>query len=196
MPLIPGSTKPDAAPVASTRYLPAGAAGNVGFLPHPVGLGVVAGLRPLELFCPLEVSISGRAQARRDFVDGHINSGGIVQLRRIGPSTRALAAAPIRMAICCALGVAPIRKPVLRSCEVVPPFDAAIQTIPPTESAVTNAVPPVRRHRKMRHVSSSVATVIPEIGLDDEPISPVSRDETVTKRKPNRTMSIAPRIFM
>ena len=39
--------------------------------------------------------------------------------------------------------------------------------------------------RKIRQVSSSVATVMPEIGFDDEPISPVSRDETVTNRKPN-----------
>lgn len=43
-----------------------------------------------------------------------------------------------------------------------------------------------------RQVSSSVATVIPEMGLDEEPISPVSREETVTKRKPNSTMNKAP----
>ncbi len=30
---------------------------------------------------------------------------------------------------------------------------------------------------------------MPEIGFDEEPISPVSRDDTVTKRKPNRTIS-------
>ena len=29
---------------------------------------------------------------------------------------------------------------------------------------------------------------MPEIGFDDEPISPVSRDETVTKRKPKMTI--------
>ncbi len=50
--------------------------------------------------------------------------------------------------------------------------------------------------RKIRQVSSSVATVMPEIGLEDEPISPVSRDDTVTKRKPNSTMSSAPSRFM
>ncbi len=43
----------------------------------------------------------------------------------------------MRIAICCAFGVAPTRKPVLRSCEVVPPFDEAMQTMAPTESAVT-----------------------------------------------------------
>ena len=36
-----------------------------------------------------------------------------------------------------------------------------------------------------------MATVIPEIGLEDEPISPVRRDETVTKRNP-KTMMIGP----
>ncbi len=46
----------------------------------------------------------------------------------------------------------------------------------------------------MRQVSSSVATVIPEIGFDDEPISPVRRDETVTKRKPKAMIITAPRM--
>ncbi len=35
------------------------------------------------------------------------------------------------------LGVLPTRNPVFRSCEVVPPLDAAMQTIAPTDSAVT-----------------------------------------------------------
>ena len=47
------------------------------------------------------------------------------------------------------------------------------------------------RTTKIRQVSSSVATVIPEIGFDDEPISPVRRDETVTKRNPKTTIRIA-----
>ena len=46
--------------------------------------------------------------------------------------------------------------------------------------------------KKIRHVNSSVATVIPEIGFEDDPISPVSREETVTNRKPNATISTAP----
>ena len=50
--------------------------------------------------------------------------------------------------------------------------------------------------RKIRHVSSSVATVMPEIGFDEEPISPVSRDDTVTNRKPKTTISSAPSRFM
>src|SRR2546421_12652865 len=114
----------------------------------------------------------------------------------MGPSTTADARAPTRIAICWYFGVEPTRKPVLRSCEVVPPFDAAIQTIPPIESAVTKyggAVQPMIRNT--RHVRSSVATVIPEIGFEDEPISPVNRDDTVTNRKPNATISSAPTIF-
>src|SRR6266581_3355296 len=65
--------------------------------------------------------------------------------------------------------------------------------MPPIESAVTKyggAVQPMIK--KTRHVSSKVATVIPEMGFDDEPISPVSREETVTKRKPNSTIRNAP----
>src|SRR5215470_19376121 len=97
---------------------------------------------------------------------------------RIGPSTKADASAPTRMATCWNLGVEPTRKPVLRSCEVVPPLEAAIQTMPPMERAVTKyggAVHPMIR--KTRHVSSNVATVIPEIGFDDDPISPVNRED-------------------
>jgi hypothetical protein len=46
-------------------------------------------------------------------------------------------AAPAMIASCWYLGVAPSRKPVFRSCEVVPPFEAAMQTMAPTDSAVT-----------------------------------------------------------
>ena len=100
------------------------------------------------------------------------------------------------MAICWYFGVPPTRNPVLRSCDVVPPFDAAMHTMPPIDSAVTKyggAVQPMIRNT--RHVNSSVATVMPEIGFDDEPISPVSRDDTVTNKKPNTTISIAPSRF-
>src|SRR5436853_16528 len=102
------------------------------------------------------------------------------------------------MAICCFRGVEPTRKPVFRSCDVVPPFEAAIHTMPPTESAVTKygsgAVHP--RIRKIRHVNKRVATVIPEIGFDDEPTSPVSRDETVTNKNPKMTIRRAPKTFI
>ena len=33
---------------------------------------------------------------------------------------------------------------------------------------------------------------MPEIGFDEEPISPVNREETVTKRNPKRTTRMAP----
>ena len=55
-----------------------------------------------------------------------------------------------------------------------------MQTMPPIESAVTKygsaAVQPSRRNAS--DVINSVATVIPEIGFDDEPTSPVRRDDT------------------
>ena len=37
---------------------------------------------------------------------------------------------------------------------------------------------------------------MPEIGFDDEPTSPVRRDETVENRKPNTRISSAPSRFM
>src|SRR5262249_39952624 len=45
-------------------------------------------------------------------------------------------------------------------------------------------------------VRSSVATVIPEIGLLDDPIWPVSCDDTVENRKPNTRIRKAPTRFM
>ncbi len=37
---------------------------------------------------------------------------------------------------------------------------------------------------------------MPEIGLEEEPSSPVSREETVTNMKPNSTINSAPTMFM
>src|SRR5687768_13831278 len=98
------------------------------------------------------------------------------------PRTSAEASAPTKIATCWRHGVPPTQNPVFRSCEVVPPFDAAMQTMPPIESAVTKygsaAVQP--KARNTSEVISSVATVMPEIGFDDEPISPV-RDRKSTR---------------
>src|SRR5207249_592079 len=49
--------------------------------------------------------------------------------------------------------------------------------------------------RKTRQVRRSVATVMPEVGHEEEPISPVRCDETVVKRNPIATMSSAPNKF-
>src|SRR5437016_13010590 len=46
--------------------------------------------------------------------------------------------------------------------------------------------------KKIKQVNSSVATVMPEIGFEDEPISPVSRDDTVTNKNPNTITKTAP----
>src|SRR5207253_10698566 len=114
----------------------------------------------------------------------------------MGPSKSADAKAPIKIAICWLRGVEPTRNPVFKSCEVVPPFEEAMQTMPPIESAVTKYVGPVQpMMRKTRQVRRSVATVMPEVGHEEEPISPVRCDETVVKRNPIATMSSAPNKF-
>ena len=46
--------------------------------------------------------------------------------------------------------------------------------------------------RNTKQVSSNVATVIPEIGFEDDPTSPVNLEETVTNKKPNAIISSAP----
>src|ERR1700722_11878945 len=95
------------------------------------------------------------------------------------------------------MGVAPTRKPVFKSCDVVPPLEAAMHTTAPTDRATTLSMGLVIcKVRKIKHVSASVATVMPEMGLDDEPISPVSREETVTNKNPKTTMRIAPSQFI
>ena len=74
----------------------------------------------------------------------------------------------------------------------MPPLLAAMQTIAPMDSAMTLWSMPVQpTTTKIRHVIRSVATVIPEIGFDEEPISPVILEETVTKKKPKTIIKIA-----
>src|ERR1700685_3652411 len=46
---------------------------------------------------------------------------------------------------------------------------------------------------KISEVAIRVAIVIPEIGLDEEPINPTILEDTVTKKKPNTTIIIAER---
>ena len=50
---------------------------------------------------------------------------------RVAPMAKHEASTPANRLICCARGVAPTRNPVLRSWEVLPPFAAAMQTLPP-----------------------------------------------------------------
>ena len=109
------------------------------------------------------------------------------------PMTRADVSAPTRIATCCFQGVAPTRKPVFRSCEVVPPLDDAMQTTPAIESAVSRNSGPIQpRRTKIRQTRSNVAIVMPEIGFEDEPITPVIRELTVTNKNPNNTTMMAP----
>ena len=116
---------------------------------------------------------------------------------RVPPMTRAEIKAPIRIAYCAYFGVHPRRKPVFRDWAVVPPLEAATQTTAAIERASTLSRELVQPSaRKIRQVSINVATVIPEMGFDDEPISPVSLEETVTNRNPNKTTSTAPEIAL
>ena len=43
----------------------------------------------------------------------------------------------------------------------------------------------------MRQVNNSVATVMPEMGFDEDPISPVRRADTTTNKKPKSTIRTA-----
>ena len=100
------------------------------------------------------------------------------------------ASAPTSSATCWRQGVAPTRKPVLRSLLVAPALAAAMQTTPPTVSATAGQVPPVQpSSTKIRQVIISVAIAIPEMGFDELPMRPVMRLETVTKMNPKITIS-------
>ena len=108
----------------------------------------------------------------------------------VKPITTVEITTPIISASCCFQGVAPIRKPVFRSCDVSPAFDAAMQTTLPMVIASTpnaGAVQPCTK--KIAEVAISVAIVIPETGLAELPMSPTIRDATVTKRNPKTTTS-------
>src|SRR5438270_11078288 len=101
-------------------------------------------------------------------------------------------ATPISNPICCLRGVAPTRKPVFKSWEVLPAFAEAMQTTPPMVNARAMygaAVQPTAR--QTAQVAINVAMAIPEIGFDEVPIRPVMRDETVTNRNPKTMTNIA-----
>ena len=68
-----------------------------------------------------------------------------------------------------------------------------MQTTPAIERATRRYCGPTQPSRtKIRQVSRSVAIVMPEIGFDDEPITPVIRELTVTKRNPKNTTMMPP----
>ena len=54
---------------------------------------------------------------------------------RVIPMAKHEASTPRKSPFCCAEGVAPTRKPVFRSCDVLPALAAAMQTVPPMVSA-------------------------------------------------------------
>jgi len=121
----------------------------------------------------------------------------LIELQQNRPKTRADAKAPTKIAYCCNFGVPPTRKPVFRSCEVVPPLEAAMQTTAPDrQRGDVIGAPRPANDQEDQTGEQHVATVMPEMGFEEEPISPVSREETVTKQKPKSTMSSAPSRFI
>src|SRR3546814_12366106 len=65
-----------------------------------------------------------------------------------------------------------------------------MQIIPPTTNTMGSKALPVSPNAiKIRQVPISVAMVMPETGLELDPIRPTIRLETVTKKNPKTTMS-------
>ena len=101
------------------------------------------------------------------------------------PMEKTETSTPTSSASCCARGVAPTRKPVFKSCDVLPALAEAMQTTPPMLMAsAANAAPVQCSTRKTAQVAIRVAMAMPEMGFDDVPMSPVMREETVTNKNP------------
>src|SRR6266851_8296735 len=68
-----------------------------------------------------------------------------------------------------------------------------MQTMAATDSAATlYGADTQPKAKKISETIKSVATVMPEMGFDELPTSPVRRELTVTKRNPSTRMSSAP----
>src|ERR1044071_384871 len=101
-------------------------------------------------------------------------------------------AAPRNWPNCWRAGVAPTSQPVLRSCEMSPAFDAAIQTTVPAVRMAARADGSFQpRSTKTIETPSSVTSVIADVGFDDTPIRPTMREETTTKQTPKIATPIA-----
>src|SRR5260370_10089915 len=95
----------------------------------------------------------------------------------VKPITAAAAAAPIISPICWYFGVAPTRKPVLRSWLVAPALAAAMQTIPPTQRAIgwyKSPVQPIATNSRQGVIRGAVSN--PALGLEVLPIIPPLRE--------------------
>ena len=76
---------------------------------------------------------------------------------------------------------------------MVPPFEMAMQaTAAMLKAATLYGALTQPKAKKIKDVIKSVATVMPEMGFEELPTSPVSRELTVTKRNPNIRISSAP----
>src|SRR5947207_666828 len=101
-------------------------------------------------------------------------------------------AAPMNWPSCWRAGVAPTRKPVFKSCEMSPAFDAAMQTTVPTVRIAARADGSRQpRRTKTTETPRSVTSVIADVGFDETPINPTIRDETTTNAIPKIATPIA-----
>src|SRR5687768_2105125 len=95
-------------------------------------------------------------------------------------------------ATCCRHGVPPTRKLVFRSWLVVPALLAAMHTTAPIDNAAAVYTCPVHPSTmQMRQTPIRVAMAMPLTGFDDDPSSPVMREETTEKKKPKTMMATA-----
>ena len=117
------------------------------------------------------------------------------------PMEKTETSTPTSSASCCARGVAPTRKPVFKSCDVLPALAEAMQTTPPMLMASAAKAAPVQcSTRKTAQVAIRVAMAMPEIGFEDVPMSPVMREETAHReahvvRQPCALDTIAEELF-
>ena len=136
---MPGSTSQRIGPRSLTRYFPAARLRRC-LRPRATHNTVCSSSG--ALFLPARSALS-HGHVERLLQLGQVLSSSRPSATHSGqeitPITRAEETEPTRMAHCCHFGVAPTRKPVLRSCEVVPPLEEAMHTTAATESAISDA---------------------------------------------------------
>ena len=109
------------------------------------------------------------------------------------PIAIAEATQPIISPICCFFGVAPRRKPVLRSCDVSPEIAATMQMMEPIVMApIIPCIPTSPVAFRINVAKSRVAIVIPETGLLLLPTRPTIREATAPKKNPKTAIRRAP----
>ena len=180
-PLMPGSTSHTGFPAASTRNLRIPWPSCHAQTKYSAGRSS-PGARVRCSLAVRRVAAPGRGgRARLHGV--HIGIALRLSPSRIGPSTSGLMQMPGADGDLLEAG-APDQELVFRSRDVVPPLSRRCTMIAPHRQCRDVVALPGPAHRKEGEaVKSRVAMVIPDTGLDDEPISPVSR-ATRSQRSP------------